>query len=559
MNKSIKTLLRYGMFIFMTVVLAVGMGSKASASVSEMDALGQKLNIARSDYLEAIASCNGALRKSAERQMDRILADIAAKKDRAKNDYETMSRNLSQIYQELAQHFEDPMAAKKFLDMAMGFVPVIGQAYGIADSIYEYADESVRADAGREVFNRAKKQIEEMEKVSQEYNQWQGLERDVQAQKASLARQFDKNCRGKDTDEWRYDTDGDVLQQSGQIDVELKGNDIPSGEVFQGTIQNNTGSKINVQFPNGAMFFPETPDTQRMIITLPPSILLGPGEQATVPFGGFCLDPQAFPPSLNTPENWFPGAPMVPINGSPFNQEFSQVPLVPGMVPGLFIDETLTPTGLPPQMEQETITQWTIWNVLEGFSVEDGEKKITEQVEEAGGTQTPEQIQELNENIWGNVNLVKKQIREDVDPIEPENTEDTCELLSGGNGTVDSNCKGRCSSEQICQAVEPAINTMEGPVICYVCQEKNAGPTIQEQIQTLEEGIKQREKALKKMPNNPDDSMNQAVRGDLQDSITRDQQKLDELRSQVFNAAEQPIFTDGFESGDTSAWSTEAP
>ena len=48
---------------------------------------------------------------------------------------------------------------------------------------------------------------------------------------------------------------------------------------------------------------------------------------------------------------------------------------------------------------------------MDGFDKEDGQVRIETQVQETGGTQTLEQIGVLNENIWGNVDLVKKKAK----------------------------------------------------------------------------------------------------------------------------------------------------
>ncbi len=74
----------------------------------------------------------------------------------------------------------------------------------------------------------------------------------------------------------------------------------------------------------------------------------------------------------------------------------------------------IPPTGLPIETERETLLQWLYWSVLDGFDEMDGENKIATEVEETGGSQTPEQIAQLNENLWGNVRLVKKKAKEDL-------------------------------------------------------------------------------------------------------------------------------------------------
>ena len=70
------------------------------AKVYSFTELGEMYNRAVSDYNEAIATCNGALRDSAWRQMDKVLREIRKKKDARNAEYQRMARNLIGIYQE---------------------------------------------------------------------------------------------------------------------------------------------------------------------------------------------------------------------------------------------------------------------------------------------------------------------------------------------------------------------------------------------------------------------------------------------------------------------------
>lgn len=384
-----------------------------------MDRLRQRYNLAVSDYLEAIASCNGALRDSAIRQFNRIRDELDAIKDRAKDDYETMTKNLIKIYQQLAEYFDEPSNAKAFLDIAMGYVPVIGNAYGAANTIYSLADEHVRSAEGKAIFNQAKKQIKEMDKASQEYNRYRDFERELAERLDRLGKQFRDNCRGKELGTWRYDTDAATVYQSGIADISYSGQDRTTGEVFKGRAKNNTGEDVIIDFPPGTTIIPDDPRYQRMIITEGGRILIPPRGITEFPLGGgFCLDPRGYPPPSETPRGglkYFPGPPTVFIpDGNPFNQDFPFIPFLPELVRQLQKEGKLPKTGLPPDMEYITIIQWFIWELMENFNPDDGKAKIEEQVKETGGTQTPEQIDELNKNIWAGIDLVKKEVHKAV-------------------------------------------------------------------------------------------------------------------------------------------------
>jgi len=63
--------------------------------------------------------------------------------------------------------------------------------------------------------------------------------------------------------------------------------------------------------------------------------------------------------------------------------------------------EQYVPTGLGFDMSYDTILQWLTWVVTDGFNFDDGYERISDQVEETGGSQTPEQIGQLNTTVWG--------------------------------------------------------------------------------------------------------------------------------------------------------------
>jgi len=395
------------------------------AKVYSFTELGEMYNRAVSDYNEAIATCNGALRDSAWRQMDKVLREIRKKKDARNAEYQRMARNLIGIYQELTRFFDTPSDAAAFgktiAEVVIGEIPLVGAAYTISNNLYSHASDVVDSQEGQEILERARQQADEMDYVAKEYKKHQDLGIEVENRKAELDARFREHCRGKDLGTWRYEDLGPgTADQSGVCDVDYSGNNQATGEVFTGRARNNTGESQNLRYPPGTILQPldSGEDFQRMIIVEGPLVPLGPGEYREFPLGGFCLDPSSFPPPPVGPESpsWFPGEiPTIVPTGVPyntFNREFSRIHTFPELIDQFLSEGLIPPTGLPPGMEGQTMTQWYAWNIINNFGPEDGQRKIEEQVEESGGSQTPQQIEQLNENIWTGIDLTKKRVRQ---------------------------------------------------------------------------------------------------------------------------------------------------
>ncbi|MFC1754866.1 hypothetical protein ACFL96_15975 [Thermoproteota archaeon] len=396
---------------------------------SAMTSARVKYHLAVSDYGEAIAACNGALRKSAERQLNRVKDTCSSKKNEAFSNYRAQVQNLKNTYDQLAQHFQDPSAGKAALDQvinAVGVIPGVGlftAAYSAANGLHAYADEAIRSREGKAILKRAQQQFDQLAQYHEDYNKWDAFQKEISRRQHELDRQFDRNCAGRDTGEWRYhDLDPATAHQSGIGDVSHSGNDNASGEIFEGRIRNNTGRTIVVVYLPGGWLIPIGMTSQRMVIIEGGRISVPPGGVVTYPLGGFCADPRSFPPSPGNPERYFPSGPQTfTPDGNPFNREFAIIPLIPGIVTGLINSGSIPRTGLPPEMELITLIQWYLWNLMENFNPEDGRAKINEQVKDSGSTQTPAQITELNNNIWIGINTVGKRVRQEASRIATKN------------------------------------------------------------------------------------------------------------------------------------------
>lgn len=91
--------------------------------------------------------------------------------------------------------------------------------------------------------------------------------------------------------------------------------------------------------------------------------------------------------------------------------EYILLPTLMDILDEMYENGEIDPTGLPPEMEYATLLQWLYWDIMDDFDEDDGRERIGQQVQESGGTQTPEQVNTLNSNIWGNIDTVKKKAK----------------------------------------------------------------------------------------------------------------------------------------------------
>jgi hypothetical protein len=225
-----------------------------------------------------------------------------------------------------------------------------------------------------------------------------------------------------------------VADQAGLVDTSFQGHDRASGDILDLGILNNIPEDLIIIIPMPGIYQPLSPEFQRMLVTEGGPISVGANKTVERPLKGFCLDPENYPPpNSGNPSEWTSSSPG-DILGEP--QPSSEVPSfaedtidrimreemkkrfeeffgaarLPKTIEDLQKEKEIG-TGLPPETEKLTLSQWYIWNFMENFGPEEGKEKIAKQVKENGRQQTPEQIEELNKNIWGGIDLVKKRLK----------------------------------------------------------------------------------------------------------------------------------------------------
>lgn len=241
-----------------------------------------------------------------------------------------------------------------------------------------------------------------------------------------------------------------VAEQAGLFELELNGKDIASGSVFDMNLKNKTAEKIKIIINTGTILIPSDLGYQRMVSCEKSEYDFSGGQAATLSFNGFCLDPLEYPPpkkkepyiawlslpsfGLTSGAFWnmpVSDAKKVPdivleigkdsykipkdytgyIYENPFNVEFFTIPYIQQLAKKCQAENICPKTGLLPETELLTFAQWYVWNITDNFSAEDGKEKIAKQAKETAGKMTAEQVEQLSDNIWEAVELIKRQIR----------------------------------------------------------------------------------------------------------------------------------------------------
>jgi hypothetical protein len=190
-----------------------------------------------------------------------------------------------------------------------------------------------------------------------------------------------------------------------------------SGYVFNLTVTNSSVCPATVSIPLGTVFAPNDTRYQVMMIGEKYSISLKPGETATLPLFGYCLDPEKLPPAKPADD---PGLTYAPLNTAALpesqRQEYAFFATVIQTGNDLSAADRYT-TPLPPQESKKTVIQWTIWHVRKPdvYTQTKLEEEVTTQFKGAGADvadpKVQEEIRQGSSQIWASVNLTLKEAR----------------------------------------------------------------------------------------------------------------------------------------------------
>lgn len=192
--------------------------------------------------------------------------------------------------------------------------------------------------------------------------------------------------------------------------AKFRGKGRAAGIIFDLEITRTTQEPFTIEIALGTPISPGIVGVQIMMVGQDMVIELIESV-TTVEVPGYCLNPELLPPpSPNQIEEGQPAPdwtignpwenPMVflgPISIIKAGNELSQL--------GKFHKD------MPPEKYLQTVIQRAIWYEAdpEKYNKESLHKEIVEQVEKTGGKQTPEQIEQLTNNLWEDVDLTLKE------------------------------------------------------------------------------------------------------------------------------------------------------
>jgi hypothetical protein len=407
-------------FTILTTGFLLTAGASAQSGDRYYQDIERRATLAISDYVEAFSRSHdhdGAnWQRSADRRLSVLENELSKHMKADKELLMKMACRQQAMIEELGTLLDLDKSkvgkVKQAIDKALTVADTAAQlnmAYSLTRKLYETAEKEKLDDDARDLLDRTRRQLAEMEKVSKRYDQYFALQQRIHKRKLRLSNAF-----GSHSKIWRKSEPGNDLgsqHQRGKLKIGFNGKGRASGDIFQGTIENTGKTTRVVKIPAGTHLVGPDGNGQRMVVTRPTEVTVKPGEKVTVDLWGFCLDPSEDPPSEASryypiPSQPLPSPALFGGQNPPGYPRF--VSEYPELVAQLRRDGKLPKTGLSPEMEELTLIQWTIWNEQDNFDPDDGYQKIHKQV---GDKATPEQKEELNESIWAGVDLVKKEAR----------------------------------------------------------------------------------------------------------------------------------------------------
>lgn len=210
---------------------------------------------------------------------------------------------------------------------------------------------------------------------------------------------------------------------SGDVIAATDGHDAASGDIFTFDLTNTTDEEITVEIPTGMVFTPSDQRYQEMIIGRDYTVPLSPHQTTAVDVYGYCLDPEKLPPATSVQDPRLSYAPLY-LPDLPESKQQEYVYLGTIVETGRELGEAgRYETPLPPEEEEKTVTQWTLWHVRKPdvYTAEKLEADITRQFEEAGQPVNEpavrEEIKQGASKIWEGVNLTLKESQKRVTSV----------------------------------------------------------------------------------------------------------------------------------------------
>jgi len=196
----------------------------------------------------------------------------------------------------------------------------------------------------------------------------------------------------------------------GLANIDFVGQGRAAGNIFDLVVTRLAKNPFTLEISLGTPISPGVDGVQTMMVGGDVSVPLT-GEKTTVPVTGYCLNPELLPPPTSAQiEEGKPSPTWTFVNPWEFPELYFGPMNIITTGNQLSGDEKFH-TDMPVQKYLETVVQRALWFDAnpEDFGKEKLQEDLTEQIEESGGKQTPEQIGELTEHLWEDIDLTLKE------------------------------------------------------------------------------------------------------------------------------------------------------
>lgn len=219
----------------------------------------------------------------------------------------------------------------------------------------------------------------------------------------------------KKVDKKDYDSSGVVpagdAVKAGRVKIDFIGKGTAAGAIFKLKVTRITPEPFILEIPLGTPISPNTEGVQTMMVGNDISVPLT-DKVTIIEVPGYCLNPLLLPPPTpkQIKEEGKPD-PKWTIENPWENPDVYIVPKSIIQTGNKLSEEGKFHKDMPKEKYLQTVVQRAIWHEAnpEKFNKEKLKSDIAEQVKESGGKQTPEQIENLTDNLWEDINLIKKE------------------------------------------------------------------------------------------------------------------------------------------------------
>ena len=186
------------------------------------------------------------------------------------------------------------------------------------------------------------------------------------------------------------------------VKAEFKGQGIASGKVMEVRFTPLVNRPIRLEIGLGTVLKPDHEGVQTMMVSRDIFVDVDKGIM-TVMLPGYCLDPGKQPP----PKEDKPGLTWSVEEPSDADRYPAAVEVI--KAGNQLSDSSSFHTDLPPEKYRDTVIQRSLWCQADPtWNKERLQQDLEEQVKSSGGQQTPEQVQQLTNHLWDDVDLTLK-------------------------------------------------------------------------------------------------------------------------------------------------------